>query len=228
VEQWKAAVHAVIRSAFFSSQGPIEEVNTKAVLHTLQTRFRPKPNPSKDDLTSWTIDALNHFESSGRILRRALENAQRLSLEGHEPRALVILTHQEILSNWKSFLGQRLRGHVTGLRWNDEFSHEWDENMAGEDEGSGKELEERDDATELDRLLAALHGNGADANLSEKFIEFATTMPSSAWVGAFGRFKELGLPDQFGGRVRKALRLVRQEAATESQITEFFRSSVPR
>ena len=228
VEQWKAAVHAVIRSAFFLRQGPIERVDTKAALRTLHSHFRSEQTPFEADLTSWTNDALNRFESSGRILRRALENAQRLSLDGHEPRALVILTHQEILSNWKSFLGQRLRGHVTGISGNVEFSHQGDENMAGEGEGSANELEERDEAAELDRLLTALYGKSADTTLGQKFIDFATAMPSSAWAGALGRFKELGLPDQFGQRVRKALRLVRQEAATESQITEFFRSSVPR
>jgi len=66
-----------------------------------------------EDLKEWTLSAIPFFlRNSERILRHAVENAQRFVLAGKNPVAVVVLSEGAVLRHWKIYLGKFLVGKL--------------------------------------------------------------------------------------------------------------------
>lgn len=78
--------------------------------NTIPEKFRAKDllNKYEDSLPSWGAEALPRFQPFPRVLRRAVENAQRFVLAGLPPSAVVVCTQEELMRSWKSYLGSYL------------------------------------------------------------------------------------------------------------------------
>jgi hypothetical protein len=136
-----------------------------------------------------------------------LENAQSLSLEGFEPIPLVVLTRREILQNWKSFLGQRIRGHLGSERGKERvgLGRERIELETGED--ADDDIELHDDVEIVGNLLTTIWREGAGAREGATFFDLVTEVPRGGWEGAFQALQEQKRPERFIRHVGKALKL---------------------
>lgn len=81
----------------------------------------------EDDLPPWGAEALQLFRPFPRVLRHAVETAQRFVLEGRTPVAAAICTQQELIRSWKSYLGQFLKPRLLDRVKSDKKSEPYDE-----------------------------------------------------------------------------------------------------
>jgi hypothetical protein len=85
----------------------------KRILAAVPKHRREYAKERLEELKEWTMSAILPFlKSSERILRHAVENAQRFVLAGKSPEAVVVLSEEEVLQKWKYFLRKSLRGKL--------------------------------------------------------------------------------------------------------------------
>jgi hypothetical protein len=190
--KWESAIHKVIRAEFFTTTNGTKTVSDGVdlpkVLRTVDFHFRRKPGQLKSLIEGWTIQALDRFERSGRILRRAIENAQALSLAGKKPVPIAVVTHSEIWQDWKGFLGQCVRGNLEAESPGTNVAI--DENSLGEDNSASEQLQLRDDVRRVNDVLDRLWTHGPTEANCEVFFEcLPPFMPPTAWAAPIERLK---------------------------------------
>lgn len=207
--RWTTAVHELVNAEYF----PCGQPDTAKILQTIRLDFRPSGVRFRDLVPGWAIQARSAFESSGRILRHALENAQRLALSGLRPLAVASMSRTQILKSWKSFLGQTIRGRIEAEQPKRSQVSVAKFESFGEDLGAD-ELRVQEDAVETVRILVeAVLKNGADEAASRKFGALAFEINREEWNEALKRIEESGKPRTYILGVLKALKLARDNPA---------------
>lgn len=94
----------IIQAAYF----PEKRLEIEKITEAIPRRLRELREKNSAELPSWAYEAYQHFKPFPRVLRRAVECAQRLVLAGLPPAAVAICPEEELLRSWKSYLGLHL------------------------------------------------------------------------------------------------------------------------
>lgn len=88
------------------------------VPESLRSAFNDAEHPSRvhDAVASAVVDALRTFcEGKKRVIRTAIETAQRLALAGFEPATIVVEDEKSMFKAWRSFAKVKIRGALADV-----------------------------------------------------------------------------------------------------------------
>lgn len=112
-KEWTKLTLEVIAEQYWTKG----KIVNKLVLSTIRPTLREDAQNMIDLVRGWTSDVLNGFVAGGdRVLRHAVETAQRFAVVGLTPVFSVVRTEKDILRSWKSYLGQHLNGQIVEER----------------------------------------------------------------------------------------------------------------
>ncbi len=115
IDSWNEALAGLIVEKYGASGIAKNRLgaSVKRILATIRDDRSECAKSRLEEVKEWTMDALPLFlRSSNRILRHAVENAQRFVLAGKDPVAVVVRKEADILRGWKSYLGKHLMGKL--------------------------------------------------------------------------------------------------------------------
>jgi hypothetical protein len=216
--EWNAAVTSLIDAEFFPNNRP----DTQKIKRTVHSALAKKASEFSEDLGPWAFETRPNFPASLRTLRRALENAQTLVLAESDPAALVILSHDAILEEWRRFLGGTLRRKLedaTGIQSRGDADEQSDDGESAAETLLGPDIEP------IQNLLKGINRSGADGNRVSEFIRLALDGNSRAWFRALESLNQ-SRGDRLWNAVEKSLKLARKGGRNaESSIAKALNSA---
>lgn len=149
---------------------------------------RLKPNVDRRALRAWTCEALSQFESSRHLIRSAVETAQRLTLEGREPKAIVVRTKEEILESWRRYFRKFVRDKAIPGDVRREAPVEFNDNTLSNQ--YERVSFEEDDVVLICETVARLASQGSEERLLSDFERMAQKGHVGTWREALKQLRE--------------------------------------
>lgn len=110
VQAWSAACSEVIATHYWKGS----HIRSQLVWQAIPSHLREEANKRPEAVKDWTMEALAQFaKSSSRILRHAVETAQRLVLSNLPPLCIAIRTEASVLRSWKRYLSSYIMGRIS-------------------------------------------------------------------------------------------------------------------
>ena len=83
------------------------------LLSAIPAEFRAQAAARMDEVRGWTVQILGRFaQRERRVIRRAIEVAQRCVMAGLHPTVMWIETKQDLLKRWRGYLSRSLPGRM--------------------------------------------------------------------------------------------------------------------
>jgi len=151
------------------------------------------------ELASWVAQVLEVFSAnSRRVTRQVIEVAQRCSLIGVEPIAIVVEPVGSILARWSGFLGEKLKSMLIPRSGR----------KGGKlDDGNCKF--QRNETGELISLVRALVQDPHHADLAREFAELAVDVEFDLWIEALAEISTQENGKEIASAVVDGLKLFR-------------------
>lgn len=185
------------------------------VIAAIEKSLRPQAAKRIDELRSWVFDALEVFSTNSlRVTRQAIEVAQRCSMAGLEPIAIVVESESSVLRRWAAFLGKRLRSRLMprrksfGIGASPEFDDPFEDNISK--------------IKAVAALVRALAERPRDSKSAEEFVAAATGIDMEIWRDVLQEFSGQDEGGAIKDAVLDGLRICRgkvdPDATLESRI----------
>jgi len=193
-ETWAQQVKSLIGTLYDGS-------NTEGrgrVIAAVDPELRAQAAARMREVVGWVHAALNEFaESSRRVDRKAVEAAQRCSLAGLQPIALVVESEGSIIRRWIGFFRRRVKSEIMPHDKRPKKGKAPPSKFAKleEDEFNFENLpdphtEQSGEVEEVIELVRKFVERPRDRYLAEDFAIVATNTAISFWPGVLKEFAE--------------------------------------
>jgi len=109
--KWAEAVADVVIKKYWNAD--TGKPDMALLVRAMPESWRTSSNSFEDEIVSAAVEALNIFrDNRKRVIRTAIETAQRLVLSGFAPATIAVEDETSILKTWRSFVRKRIRGSL--------------------------------------------------------------------------------------------------------------------
>jgi hypothetical protein len=205
--EWAAAVQRFIQPLFDVD----ESSGRDRVIGSIEGTLRPQAAARKSELRSWVFDTLQAFSRNNRrIIRQAIEVAQRCVIAGLPPIAIVVEPEETIIRRFAALLRRRVKSELMPRKFKAIAPREF-----GDREGNWEDNAES--VGDLLGLIIAFAGQGTDRRLGEDFVLHAETADFKIWGDVLAELENLEDGEAMKAAVLEGLKICRSNKEGTSQ-----------